>query len=755
MNGQALTLTPQGDRSTRLPYAPMALSYNDYELEGPTRGIDLHAFWLIMVRNRVLMLAILLLALVAGATRIWLTKPVYSATASIQIDPQAPRILGTENITPDAGRTENDRVLQTQVDLLGSRSTAKNVAAKLNLDRNPQFLREAGLSDEPAGALRSAMVTTALQERLSVSSPRDTRIIAVRFTSEDAAAAARTANAFAETFIDDSLQRRLDTYSYSRKFLQGQLAATKGRLEQSERDLVNYSRSVGLVDAGDAAGVAGRGGERGSIIAASLVDLNAAYSQAQANRMQAQQRWQQAQATPAMSLPDVLGNPAIQNLTRLRAELQATLEEERQRRQNDHPAIIQAKAQIAELDTQIRTIAAGVVASIGNQYRVAAGQEAALRGNVDGLKAATFAEQEKSVRYNILKREADTNRNLYNALLQRYQDVSTQAANTTNAISIIDRAQTPSLPAYPRPALDMALAGLAGIALALGAAIARSRMDEQVHGPSDVERDFRAPLLGVIPLVKNGANFADALEDPWSPVTEAHHAISLALDPVGRMADHNVLLLTSSYANQGKSMTAFKLAANFVAAGKKVLLVDADMRRGSLHRVLGLSNRPGLADLLANGTPYKLADAVQKCEARGFSVVPRGRPATNPAELLATRRFADLLEEAAKLYDVVILDGPPVLGLADAPRLSRMADATVFVVEANRTSREHAKIALRRLADAGADQIGLVISKYDAARDVGSSSYAYGYDYIPDEEEVVPEETAPHAAEEREVEMAV
>jgi len=198
-----------------------------------------------------------------------------------------------------------------------------------------------------------------------------------------------------------------------------------------------------------------------------------------------------------------------------------------------------------------------------------------------------------------------------------------------------------------------------------------------------------------------------------------------------------------------------KLASNFAATGKKVLLIDADMRRGSLHRLFGLSNRLGLADVLASGSPYRLTDAVQYCEDRGFSVVPRGRPVANPAELLASRRFAEMLEEATNAYDVVVMDGPPVLGLADAPRLSGMADATVFVLEANRTSREHAKVAIRRLVKAGADQIGLVISKYDATKDVGSSDYAYSYEYAPDEEEIVPEEASSNAARDRDVEFAV
>ena len=741
MHGKTLALTSQNDQLIRVDDDRLIQAYADYDAGVPTRGIDLQALWWMLVRNRVLMLAIMLVALIIGAASIWLPRPVYTGQATIQIEPQTARILGTENITPDLGASENSRILQTQVDLMSSRATAEHVARHLNLPNDPQFLKEAGLDDQPAGPARDAMVAYALQQKMSVSSPRDTRLIAVQFEDHDPVRAARIANSFAENFINDTLQRRLDTFTYSRNFLRQQLAETKARLEKSESNLVRYATAAGLVDASNAAGAGASGpdGERRSITTASLVDLNNAYSQAQTNRMQAEQRWEQAMATPVMSLPEVLSNPAIQNLTRQRAELQSTLEQERQRRQDDHPAIQQAKAQIAEMDRQIGVIAGGVRASIANQYRVAAGQEAAISGRVGALKAATFAEQGKDVRYNILKREVDTNRNLYNTLLQRYSEVSTQVANTTNPISIVDRAQIPGAPSYPRPALNMALAGLIGAALALMAGFVRTRMDDKVHGPTDVESDFRTPLLGVVPLPKSGASITDAMNDPLSSVTEAHHAICLALDPVVQTPEHSVLLLTSSSSNEGKSTIAVKIASSLAAAGKKVLLIDGDMRRGSLHKLLGLSNHFGLADLLAKGNEEFLMDAVQYCERRGLAVLSRGgRSSTSPAELLANSRFAALLDEASGSFDAIVVDAPPVLGLADAPRLSGMADATIFVVEANRTPKADVKVALKRLGDAGADQIGLVISKYDPAKDTSGYGYAYRYDYPADEDEQTP-----------------
>ena len=292
--------------------------------------------------------------------------------------------------------------------------------------------------------------------------------------------------------------------------------------------------------------------------------------------------------------------------------------------------------------------------------------------------------------------------------------------------------------------------------LAFGAAFARDGLDDKVHGPTDVERDFDAPLLGVVPLIKGG-DIAAALGDPLSPVTEAHHSLSLALDPVVRTTEHSVLLLTSSSANEGKSMMAVKLASNLAAVGKTVLIVDGDMRRGSLHQVFGLPNVHGLADVLAKGSTISLRDAVQFSESHGYSVLTRGRCTANPAELLSSSTFATLLDDAADQYDSVIIDGPPVLGLADAPRLAGMADATIFVLEANRTSKTHAKIALRRLGEAGAAQIGVVISKYDAAKDSNTSRYGYSYDYAPDDEDGIidPTLTPPPAGRDYQAQMAV
>ena len=736
MNNQALTISHQAEPLVRLGEQPRP-AY-DHELGGGG-GVDFAALKLIIARNRWLMLGIMLTALAVGVASILLTKPVYRAEASIQIEPQALRILGTENVSPDTPKAESERYLQTQIDILNSRATAQHVAQKMNLASNTDFLDRTGLLDARGEPNFTARVTTAVQDGLTVALPRETRVIRLTYDSHDPAFAAAAVNSFADTFIDDSLQRRADTYSYSRNFLQKQLGATKVRLERSERALLAYARSAGIIDASGAAGAAATDGERRSLTTANLVDLNTAYAEARAQRVGAQQRWQQALGTPVMSLPEVLSNPAIQTMTERRAELESAFQEERARRKDAHPAIVQAGARLQELDRQIAVLAGGIRNSIGEQYRVALGHENSLRSNIGQLKAATFAEQDKGVRYNILKREADTNKNLYNSLLQRFNEVSGQAADTTNPISIIDRAQTPTSPHYPQPALNMALAGAAGLFLALMAAFGRNKLDEQVHGPGRIEDDFGIPLLGVVPKLKKSESLQEALDSPRSHMSEAHHTICLGLDSVARTPNHPVLLLTSSCPTEGKSTTALKLSAHFAAAGKQVLLIDGDMRRGSLHRLLGKSNEVGLSDLLSRNRQRSLLGVIQSCDHYGFAFLPRGRSRANPAELLASDRFLRFLEEASAQYQIVIIDGPPVLGLADAPRLASLTDATLFVLEANRTRRQHAQIALRRLSEAGATQIGMILTKYDPSRDLADYGYAYCYDYDSDDQDFVDE----------------
>lgn len=731
-NDQGVALARARDRY--LPAVADGHYAYDYAEFGPVEegepGVDLRALWSILYRNRYFILGVVALSLLCGLASILLTAPTYRAHSSVQIEQQGARVLGTEDVEPTVPTQEAERFLQTQVDILKSRALAVRVAETLNLFGDQDFV--AGMGAKPAEtgasqATRREQVMRLLQDNLNIALPRNSRIVDISFDSGRPALAAKVANAYSENLISSNLQRRFETSSYSREFLQNQLGETKARLEESERGLLQYARSAGLIDTN--AGISAEAASQpGSLTTSNLVNLNQAYSAARSNRVQAQQRWQQAQATPLMSLPEVLGNPAVQQLTQQRAQLEAQYQEERQRRKEEHPAVQQAAARIKELDRQITTLAASIRNSIRDQYLVAQRQESALAGNVGQLKGETLAEQDRGVRYNILKREVDTNRELYNGLLQRFKEVSAQAGITSNNISIIDRAEPPLHPVSPRPALNMAVAGMGGLALALLLAFAREKFDDVIRAPDDVDRKLALPLLGVVPLLKGGQTPQDALENPRSPMSEAHYALRTALELSSGSGVPATLLLTSSRQSEGKSTTAIAVARDFAAAGKRVLLVDADLRKPSLHKLVGLPNRAGLSNLLARQKqPHEV---IQHSDLANLDFVSSGPLPPNPAQLLASNSLGEILHLLASHYDMVILDGPPVLGLADAPRLASVAEGTIFIVEANGAHYGNAKAALKRLFGSRGNLIGAVLTKFDARKIGYGASYGYySYEY--------------------------
>lgn len=693
--------------------------------------VDLKKIWSALWRNRLLIASIVAISLVLGVLSLFLVSPTYRANSSVEIEDQPTKVLGTEDFQQVDDR-DTDRLLQTQIDILKSRALAERVANGLNLAANDRFLLAQGITPKPV--TRREQVIKSLQDNLIVSLPRNSRVVPISFDSHSPSVASTIANAYAENLIAGNLQRHYDTSTYSKEFLQNQLTLTKARLEKSEEALLSYARSVGLVDPSAGGGDPSNPNNNAprSLTSANLIDLNQSLAQAQASRIQAEGRWREAQATPVMSLPDVLGNPAIQQMTQKRAELQSDYQEQLQHRKPDHPAVQQAAAALKELDGQIAALANSIRNSIHNQYVTAQQQESQLQSAVGHLKGATLAEQGLGIRYNILKREVDTNRELYDGLLQRYKEVSAEAGVTSNNISVIDRADPPLLPVSPNPFVNMAIALFGGLVLALGTVAALEVFHDGVRGPEEVETRFGTPLLGVIPRLAGGGA-SEALSQPDSQISEAYQTVRASVELSTEGGPPRTMLVTSCREGEGKTTTALAMARDAAAAGAKVILVDADMRRPSVHTVMNIPKTPGLSNLL---TQSLSADAViHETDTPGLHVMPAGPKPPSPAELLSGAGFRALLTYLKEHYDQVIIDSPPVLGLADAPRLSAAVDGTMLVIEANRSQRGAIEAAVRRLTAARARIIGAVLVKFDPKKaDVGSYMLEY-YSYADDESE--------------------
>lgn len=690
-------------------------------------AIDLRAAWVTIFRHRYVMIAIVGLALLLGIASALLMPRKYTAESSIQIDQQVAKVLGTEDTEPQVVGSDADRFLQTQVDVLNSRAMARRVSDSLGLAGNDAFLKRmtgaSRIEIKPGEATVADRVADVLQKNLSVDLRRNSRVVHIIFVSRDPALAAEIANSYASNYIEGNIQRKFSTSSYSRRFLQNQLGLAKSRLEGSERALIAYARSAQLIDASSGASKSEQADGPRSLVTANLVQLNADTATSEATRLRARELWEQARRAPLMSLPEVLGNETIQRLSQKRAEDFANLSEVRRRLKPDHPVVIQAVAEIATLDQEIRQLAEGIRRSIQNQYLAADRQHDALAQQVAALKGATLAEQDRSVRYNILRREVDTNRQLYESLLQRYKEVSAEAGITSNNVTSVDTAEQPRRPTSPRPLLNLLLALAAGLGLALLYAFGRDYLDDSIRDPQDVEEKLRIPLLGVVPDSKGEAPII-ALENPKSEISEAYHAIRASIELSSNQGPPRSILVTGSSKSEGKSTTSFALARDFTALGRRVLLIDADLRRPSLHRALGISlPDEGLSSVLARvsdrNTPI-LDTAIE-----GLRFLPSGRLPPDPATLFAGTAMQDLLAALTADYDVVIVDGPPVLALADATQLTAAAQATVFVAEAAGAHFGQARNAVLRLMRAGGNVIGCVVTKYNAKK----SGYGQSYDY--------------------------
>lgn len=697
--------------------------------------IDLRKIWSAVRRHKIMILCILAVSLALAVLSLFLMSPTFRATASLEIANQPIKVLGTEDFQPVNGAQEADRLLQTQIDILKSRQLAERVADGLNLAANDEFLKSEDI--KPKAGIEREQVIKALRDNLQVSLPRNSRVVPVAFESSDSRLSAVIANSYAENLIAANLQRHFDASRYSKDFLQNQLTVTKARLEQSEQALLDYAKSVGIVDpsAGGGDPDSATNNAPRSLTSANLIDINQSLAQARANRIQAEGRWREAQSTPLMSLPDVLTNPAIQQMSQRRAELEANYQQELQRRQADHPAVKQAAAAIRELDRQITTLASGIRNSIRNQYETARSQESQMSGAVGQLKGATMAEQQLGIRYNILRREVQTNRELYNGLLQRYKEVSAESGVTSNNISIIDRAVPPLLPVSPVPLINIALALLIGLAVSAAAVAALEMFSDGVRSPEEVESRFGLALLGAVPRLPKNESVDLALEDGRSNVSEAYQSVRAAVELSKTGGMPRTIAVTSCREGEGKTTTALALAKDCAATGRKVLLIDADMRRPSLHKHLSLANNSGLSSVLTQDQ-LVLKTAIIDTPFANLKVMPSGPRPPRPAELLSGAAFRSLLAYLGDQYDQIIVDCPPVLGLADTPQIASVVEGTIMVIEANRSQRGAIAAATRRLLNANANLLGSVLTKFDPKRaDVGAAYmldyYAYGDDKEP------------------------
>jgi len=718
---EARRSAPPAPLGQRLPAPDWRLD-DRRETEAGAAG-DVFQYCQILLKHRWLIAGALAACLTAGVAVTLLTPPTYTAEATLQIDRESAKVVSGADQTPTDNLASGEEFFQTQYGLLRSRSLANRVSGALALAKNDDFV-VAMTGRAPRRAVKAeSEVIDLLQDHLGVVPARGSRLVTIRFSSPDASLSAKIANAFAENFIAAGLDRQFESASYARDFLEHRLAEVKAKLEDSERGLVAYATDQQIIQISGAQPTNPDATQ--SLAGANLEALNGALATATADRIRAEEHWRQAQKTSGAALQEALQNPTVQQISQQRAKLLADYQDKLSVYKPDYPDMRQLKAQIDETTKQLKLQTSGIRSSLEGQYHIALKNEESLATQVEALKGKVLDLRGRSIRYTILQREVDTNRTLYAGLLQRYKEVGVAGGLATNNVSIVDRAVAPPFPSRPKPASNLLLAALAGLVLGVGLAFAREVLDQAIRTPADIGPAAGLPLLGVTPSLKKGLLAREALADARSPLVESYHSLRSALQFSTTDGFPRTLLVTSAGPGGGKTTTAFAIGQSLARLGFRALVVDADLRKPSLHGLFGADTRVGLSNLLTGAA--SLQEAAQAAPQPNLFVVTSGPLPPNPAELLAGTRLKQFIAEAGLFVDMVIFDGPPIMGLADAPVLSAAVAGTLVVVEAGKTSRGQLKAAVDRLAMSNAHVLGALLTRCAPAQ--GGYGYGYGNDF--------------------------
>lgn len=679
---------------------------------------------------------------------------MYRATARLLIEPQDPNVVTFQEVIVERGFFGVD-TQTTQRDMLRSRSLARATIDRLDLWGHPEFggagrtrrssllgalnpvtavrrafswLRSAvfgppapaeaeGFADAESRAESRAI--SALLARFEVVAGRQSRIVTLRFSAFEPQLAADVVNTLAELHVERDMEFRYTTSRNASQWLEQRIAEQRRKLETSERALQTYREEHG------AAGIA----DRQNIIVRELENLHAAATAATLARVESEARYrdlQEAQddAEALGRFPEILRNEVIQEqrlivagLRRERARLGESLGPR-------HPDMIAIESSLGDAEDRLRNEVLAVVDSLRIEFEVASSRERELAVELDRQTAKALALDRTGIEYNVMLRGAESDRSLYESLLQRAAETGVTGELETSNVRVLDTAETPVRPARPRRQLVLLLGLLGGSMLGVGLVFVMEFVDDRIRTPDDMRTHLKAPYLGMIPQseVENASSADDRrsllrsseprlLLGAGAPAgfTEAIRSVRTNLIFSSADEGSRAVLVTSAAPSEGKSCISANLAIALAQLGRKTLLVDADLRRPHQHSLFEVGLEPGLSNLLVGDANE--AAPVRETSVPGLSLITAGKIPPNPADLIGSDRFARLLDSCHSRFDWIVLDTTPILPVTDALLVARAVRKVLFVVGSEATSRRVAADALERTAETGADVLGAVLNK--------------------------------------------
>lgn len=722
----------------------------DYDLY-IDEGSSLNEYISVIKRRKKTVLACLVISIfIVGIASIMMEK-IYKATTTIEIAPDDPKVTGFQEVM-ELKVQEQDEFYETQYKLLESRSLAGDVIKKLDLKSYPEFELNkkpgvitiitntiAGLitkiipSEENKYKIRNQKelseeekLVDAFLHRVRVVPDRDSRLVEVSFESLEPELSSLAVNTLADQYIEWVLEKKQGVTVAAVNSLNTQLKRVKEKLKETQDELSNFAKKWDIVSLDKDLNLTYK----------QLADLNEALAKAETERLSQEAVFEEAKAGNYELLPQVMGDPSIRQLKIEYMKLQSQYDNLDARYGVNYPDMKELYAQISRVRSDIDSQLGEISQSIEKGYKAAKKKEDILRQRADVQKTRAMELNELAIQYQILQREVDTNKTIYQDLLQRLKETEVTSGIRATNVQVIDYASPPLKPYKPNILFNVLIAGIMGLMTGVMIAFGFEHFDRTIRDEEDIRRRFPIPFMGKIPAASRsevGILSKIVYTNPLSNISEAFRVLKTSVLYTTRNdSAPKALLVTSTQPLEGKTTVSCNLALTMVQSGLKVILVDADLRRPSLHKIFmsNVKNGSGMSTYLSGKT--NIESIIYRTEIDGLDVIPVGPIMQNPADLIDSKPMKQLIERLVKDYDNVILDGIPVMELADTRLLSRQVDGVLLVASMGIAHRDAFKNSIEELMKVGARIIGVVINRIDIGSMFGGS---YNYNYRPEDKD--------------------
>ena len=748
---KTVPLLPVGGQLVPSSYTPA--KWVPAEVIDDNPSFSLLDYWEGIRRYKLMILAFVAMGAMGGLILSFLQTPTYRAHTSLEVEDLNENFQNLKDNDPTAQVASAESYFQTQVKILQSREMIELVIDKLNLMQSmaPHKHFWSGWihhNAEPNPALQREQVVDGIQKNLTVQAWGESRTAEIFYQSPDPKLASDVANTLVQTFIDESREIRWNSTQNTAEWLTGHLKELQKSLDSSEAKLQDFARSTGILLSSDKQDVAGH-----NISEDKLKQIQDELSRAQGDRTQKQADYETIKNMPVESLSPTLNNPTLQNYLVKMGDLKSQLANLSATYTPEHYKVLQVQAQIADLQKSIDAERSGILRHTQEDYQSAKRREDMLTTAYTEQARTVSDMAGKTIQYQNLQHDVDTNRELYDALLLRIKQAGLAAAMRSSNVVVVDQAKPPVLPFRPNFPMNTALGLVTGLFVGVGFVLMRDRFNRNIESPGLSPAYLRLPELGVIPAARLTSRRiawlpastrvplqlkgADAASREHANLAEAYRAtLTSILLPTLHGQGPRVLVLTSPEAGAGKTTVTSNLGMATAEIGRRVLLIDADLRRPRLHRLFEIPNSFGLTDILRITTPLEeipVNQLVRQTKIPGLCLVPSGPTTDGLTSLLYSPRLTEFLERVAKEFDLVLIDAPPMLYFADARVLGRHSDGVILVLRSGQTKRDAAILARQRFDEDGTCVLGTILNSWDLKNPRSPYAYAYNdaYKYNP------------------------